>query len=737
MNAFTWSGLLTGISCTVMAGLVYLTNRTQRANQLWAVFCLAVSVWGFGALLIGLTRDADVALVWWRVANLGAVLIPVLFYHFVAVFTGAPRRKNLRVCYVITALFAIADLTPWFVAHVRYAFNEFYYHSPPTILYPTFVVFFMALVLLGHRDLWRFAKQAPPGASRTYAGWLLFGTSVGFLGGGTCFLPVFGIDLYPYGNFMAPLFPLIMTYGILRYRLIDVDLAVVKGSSFLLIYAVVAGLPFVLGWRYRVLWQAALGSFWWVAPVVLMGLLASLAPWLYIAIQKQAETKLLGDRRGYQRILWQASQGMTQIRDLQRLLRLVVHVITKTVGLTNASIFLEDVQEEVFILRTSRYASRASSLDRLLKTDPLIVLLNETRQPLVLEKLKLESVESSARNGHLRLLSGALTQMKQLQAAAMVPSFAQDRLVGFVVLGTRRTGQGFSDEDVVMFSTLANQSALAIENARFYEEDRQRQAALFHAATLASLGTMASSMGHQVNNRFNVVSVIASTQKLKLKELLQRSIQEPEAMRKALVDCLEQFDSLQEEAVRGGQIFTAIRKIARPSTEGHKRLAIKAAIQAGIDIVQYKVRFDRLDFQLTVPSDLPEIMGDVAQLGECFLNLIDNSNDAIKIKEERLHPEGYRGKITVVARAVTEGKKPWIVVDVSDNGIGMTDKERERLFIPFFTTKATAEKGTGLGLYVINKIIKAHKGIIAVASTYEGGTTFTIRLPAVEAAVTS
>ncbi|MCG2706143.1 MAG: ATP-binding protein [Candidatus Omnitrophica bacterium] len=97
------------------------------------------------------------------------------------------------------------------------------------------------------------------------------------------------------------------------------------------------------------------------------------------------------------------------------------------------------------------------------------------------------------------------------------------------------------------------------------------------------------------------------------------------------------------------------------------------------------------------------------------------------MKDKELpEPEGgFKGRITVkIYREV-----PWAIIKIQDNGIGMTKEQLDRLFVPFFTTKATSTKGTGLGLFVIWEIIKHHKGTIQVESEYGRGSTFTIRLP--------
>lgn len=71
----------------------------------------------------------------------------------------------------------------------------------------------------------------------------------------------------------------------------------------------------------------------------------------------------------------------------------------------------------------------------------------------------------------------------------------------------------------------------------------------------------------------------------------------------------------------------------------------------------------------------------------------------------------------------------FLITQIKDNGIGMTEEEKSRLFVPFFTTKATSSKGVGLGLWVIKQIIQIHKGILEVESSYGQGSTFTIKLP--------
>jgi len=105
--------------------------------------------------------------------------------------------------------------------------------------------------------------------------------------------------------------------------------------------------------------------------------------------------------------------------------------------------------------------------------------------------------------------------------------------------------------------------------------------------------------------------------------------------------------------------------------------------------------------------------------------LIDNAYDAIKERQAILSEYHYRGRIEI--SVMTD--QTFFHINVQDNGIGIKTEDKQKVFTPFFTTKATAKKGTGLGLYVIQKIISAHNGQIRMNSVYRSGTCFTVSLP--------
>lgn len=733
MGLYAVGPLLVAVVTLGFGLFVFISNPKAKRNLLFFGLCVSVFFWAFGysQMYNAVGHDAR-ALTWARFGYIGVPFIPVFVYHFIITLLELkPSRLAIYVVYSLGVVFLIISRTDFFL---RGMYNHYFWGSYPKAgpLYITFVAFFawmfVRMVLLLYGEL---RSRSAGGASLdterikyVLLGFAIASTSL------VDYAPNYGIQVYPWGYLSALGWLICMWWASFRYRLMEIHLAITRTAVFVAVYALVLGLPLLgaLMWQSR--FEQWLGHRWWAWLWVIGVLLATVAHYANLHFQRTAEARLLREQHRYQATLLQASRGMTQIRDLKRLLNLVIHVLTRTIGLRHAAIFLEeepeDTTEMIFLLKAGRHYPLKSS--RLSQEAPLVKLLREARQPLVRDELRAHIGEDDKD----LLTNKALAQIENLKASVVIPSFIQNRLGGFLVLGEKRTGQIFTSEDLTVLATLANQAAVAIESARFYETEKERQAALFHSATLASLGTMASSMGHQINNRFHILTLTGQTQTEKLRLFLQQNVQDPVALRKMLEENLSEFESVLDEAVRGGQVVADIRTLINPSTTDHKPIAIADAIQAGLRVVKYKVPFDKFDYHEDLPEELPQVRGSVSQLGECFLNLIDNAWYAIGKKAKDLKQPDYRGMIWIKGATTTIKDHPWIVIEVVDNGMGMTDNELKHCFDPFFTTKASAEiKGTGLGLFVIRKIVGAHGGIIMGASTHGVGTTFTIRLPAV------
>lgn len=232
-------------------------------------------------------------------------------------------------------------------------------------------------------------------------------------------------------------------------------------------------------------------------------------------------------------------------------------------------------------------------------------------------------------------------------------------------------------------------------------EERQEQ--LFQAEKLSSIGTLASGMAHQLNNPLNNIATSCqiameeaneNTDKVFLKKLLK---------------------TIDEETVRAAEIVRGLLEFSRHELFAQKPTSIKDVINKAVNLV-----ISDLPSGVNIVQDIPEELVasiDEQKIKEVFLNLLINSIQSIE------EPTG-----TITLAADVDVDTNWIVITVSDTGVGIDETVRQQIFDPFYTTKEVGE-GTGLGLAVAYGIINKHKGTITVRSNKDKGSTFIVSLP--------
>src|SRR5215472_6771745 len=228
MNLFALSGLLTGLSSLAFGYFVYWKGAHRPLNRLWFIFTVSVAVWGFGGMWIALASTPNQALWAWRLAfACGVVWIPIFFHHFVRTFCNLPGRAFMFFAYATgIAVFPLC-FTNLFFSDVRFAFSSFYF-SLPGAIFPLFTVWWVMMVVYSHYLLYKM-HRVTLGLRRRQIEYFFLATAIGYAGGSLDYLPIFGVDLYPYGNFAIVLYPMIMTYAIVQYRLMDIAVVVNKG----------------------------------------------------------------------------------------------------------------------------------------------------------------------------------------------------------------------------------------------------------------------------------------------------------------------------------------------------------------------------------------------------------------------------------------------------------------------------------------------------------------------------
>jgi GAF domain-containing protein/CheY-like chemotaxis protein len=297
-----------------------------------------------------------------------------------------------------------------------------------------------------------------------------------------------------------------------------------------------------------------------------------------------------------------------------------------------------------------------------------------------------------------------------------LPVMLGNRLLGVLAV-SGRGGRPLGAADEALLHALVGQAAVAIENARLYEEARahevearraldelrRTQEQLVRIEKLRALGEMASGVAHDFNN---VLAVI-----LGRVQLLLRKLDDPTFRRWLTI--VEQAALDGARTVRQIQEFTRVRR-DQPTQTVDVNQAIRDAVETTRARWRDEPQTRGLEVGLTLDlGAVPLVDGQPLELREMLANLILNAVDAL--------PRGGQIRIATLEHA---GR---VEVRVADTGVGMSDSVRRRIFEPFFSTKGPS--GTGLGLAMVYGIVSRHGGEILVDSAESAGSTFTIRLP--------
>lgn len=475
-----------------------------------------------------------------------------------------------------------------------------------------------------------------------------------------------------------------------------------RGTKFLLfagLYTIVVAVPIVLLAMVSPWLRAHFESLWWVLPAIGLTLLASVAPLIYVALLRRVEGNVLRDQRRYHRTLISASRGMIRIKDIKVLCRLIVHVVNRTVQLSHTGLFLYDPKERKYFLRAVRHQSVLPLEMTIEEGDPLVRVVERRKDIVVLEELHGE-IDAKRGDAEGQELAWSYSWMRKMEARLIVPSFSNEKLLAFFVLGAKRSGEPYTTDDISVFAGLANQAALAIENAMFFEELRNNEAYMIQSEKLASLGQLASGMAHEIHNPLSIISGEAQL-------YLESSRGKDERVDGVLT-------SIIEECQRAADITRRILRFAKPAPVDFHLVDLRTTAEESLALAAYQVRLDKVKRTVSFPADLPKVRGNQNQLQEVFLNLILNACQAMGEQGGELYLSAeplYTSHVTVTVR---------------DTGPGIPPEKLKRVFEPFYTTKAT---GTGLGLFVCQRIVKLHGGTLEVDSTVGQGTTFTLVLP--------
>ena len=453
------------------------------------------------------------------------------------------------------------------------------------------------------------------------------------------------------------------------------------------------------------------------------------------------------------KVLADASQTFaTTVHDYQAMLEIVARQTAEAMGgfcgvrlLSEDGEWLEMVATHDIDLEALEFSRRLSNQPMRADEPNFVQRILQSQQALLMPGVSEEQLRAVVKPEdwvHLKYIAS--------HSRLLAPIRTRSQALGVLIIARKPGVQAFDEQDLSLAQDLADRAGLAISNARLFkqvqnelaerkqaeevvqaknEEIKKMSQQLWQAAKLATMGELAASIAHELNNPLATISLRT--------EMLQSQFAPADAQFKSL-------QIIESEVSRMSNLVTNLLQFSRRSSSQISTINVNEEVANTLELIQYHLRKNSILTVQELSPDISPIHADRQQLRQVFLNLFTNAADAMPLGG-MLTIRTWSGEkpdagITApLRRSATQSlglpasDLPQVFIEVSDTGEGIPPDKLERVWEAFYTTKPEG-KGTGLGLAICRRIIQEHGGAIEVIS--DGipgkGTTVRISLPTVK-----
>ncbi|MFC1568237.1 ATP-binding protein [Candidatus Margulisiibacteriota bacterium] len=671
---YSLSYLFAGLILAFLAVFAFFKSPGRPVNRTFAVYSSVIAWWAVCSILMINSPSEFWGTLWDRICLMGVVFIPSTFIHFNFTFLEIERkyRSFILANYLISALFFIANFTPFLVAGTSPKFGLNFYTDPGPLYLP-FVVFFFGLSALGIVAFFQ-ALRKTGGIRRRQIAFLFWATLLGYSMGGFNYNLSFGMGppvLGLLGNYAITLYGIVVAYTITKHRLMDISVIISRFVAEVLTVFILGSIYLGLIWFY-INFVSPLIGIAFVAWTFVYGILVGqIHQRIRISIQTTSDKVFLRGKYDYYKELSEISLQVGEKLSLAAILRILYRTFYDVIEIGNPRIFLP-----------VHFSEPERTSNRYVPYDKETLLLQKTGEhikfddPLVKELISSRTPINDPHDAHRELI---------------VPCLLEDRLIAIFVLGRKLSEDPYTNEDIRLLEVLASQAAMALDHTRSYEkikvdlEVAERQMA--RSQRLASLGTLTAGVTHEIRNPLTVIR--SEADRLAKKE-------------RSLTDLKQYRELVLKHVDRIAGIIQRMLSMAKEKPKEQKEVDINMIINSALQLVS--LNGIKLKKEL---GQVAPVTGDPVGVEEIFVNLIQNAVQAMA------------GQGTLTIKTYTEDGR--VVAEVSDTGKGIPEDIREKIFDPFFSTR---HEGVGLGLSIAYRIIREHGGDISVSSQEGRGTTF-------------
>ncbi|MEG3835876.1 AAA family ATPase [Microcoleus sp. AT8-B1] len=446
--------------------------------------------------------------------------------------------------------------------------------------------------------------------------------------------------------------------------------------------------------------------------------------------------------------LIKASQAISGEIELDKLLTTLLKIAIANAGATKCVLLLKQKQylQVAALVAEGQEPELLPSIPLESSQDVAISLVNTVKRslkPLVIVDARVSSQVGSDR----------YIEQHQPISVLCIPILNQGQLIGVFYLENNLTVGAFTSDRIEVLNLLASQAAISLENARLYQESqqaftalKQAQLTIVQSEKMSALGNLVAGVAHEINNPVGFLggNIQPALDYIKdLFGLLDLYEEKYPQLDPEIREEIENIDleyiredlpklvgSMREGVKRIRDISTSLRTFSRADTNYPVACNIHDGIDSTIMILKHRLKANETRPEIQVIREygnLPPVECYAGQLNQVFMNLLGNAIDALEESNQGRNYAEILNKIIIKTDIYRDRKQA--ILCIKDNGVGMSEAVREKIFDELFTTKEVG-KGTGLGLAIARQIVvEKHGGTIEVNSVLGEGTEFRILLP--------
>ncbi len=686
MSTYSILPFVTGLYLLSLGLFIYLNNRKSILHISLASVCLSGVIWLFSYTIMYSIDNEYIANILARVVYVGIIFIPITYHHFTMRFLRkTDQGKVIKASYALGLIFLYMD---FFTNLIVAGANRFFwgYQTKVGYLHTYFLLFFvfglftkcLYNLYVSYRINTKNRTEVELNRIK-YVFWAFFLGNLGSID----FIPNYGIPIYPVGSINIVIYITILAYAILRHQLLDIEVIIKKTLVFAGLFAAV----YVVFAFFALLSQLFFEKFFtanrWIAMlpsvVIVTMMLRPLENFLLVITNKF----LFQKKFDYKELLKTFTAEVLTVLDLDRLVHLTMDKLVDVIKLNSCAVLLFDDESQQFNVIASHNIKDPQVT--LIRPDGIVTFLEQTHGYLLKKELRQKKI----------FIPESIQEIiDKLNAELIIPMVLHQKVIGILSIGTKKSDEDYTQDDLDILLPLARTLAIAISNAQLFVELGITQAEAAQREKMAVIGTLSAGMAHEIRNPITTIKTFS--------EFLKEKKDDPEFIAK--------FERLvPKEVEKINYMIEHLLEFSRPADyKVIEPVNLREETKEVIEILQNEMVVNDIMLDEHV-RELPLVSANKKYVQEIVFNLLRNA----------IHAIGRGGKVSISA----EDKGERVEMEVKDTGCGMSEEQMAHIFQPFYTTKMN-QKGVGLGLYIIKQLMNRMGGQVSVESSKGCGTAF-------------